>query len=129
MQTPTIFLKAKKDESVRRFHTWVFSGAIRTIEGNVSNGSLVRVCANKGAVLGYGHYSPDATIAIRMIHFGGDEIPEDFWQQKLQQAYHLRTSIGFDVDGGERTYRLVHAEGDGLSGLIIDHYEGHLVIQ
>ena len=69
MQIPTVFLKAKKDESIRRFHPWVFSGAIRLIEGNAANGDLVKVCANKGAVLGYGHFSPEATIAVRMIQF------------------------------------------------------------
>lgn len=129
MQIPTVFLKAKKDESIRRFHPWVFSGAIRLIEGNAANGDLVRVCANKGAVLGYGHYSPEATIAVRMIQFTPEPPSEDFWKDKLEGAYALRKSLGFIDDENNDTYRLVHAEGDGLPGLIIDHYSGHIVIQ
>ena len=129
MTTATIFLKPKKDESIRRFHPWVFSGAIKRIEGLASNGDLVKVCANKGGVLGYGHYSPDATIAVRMVQFKEAEPSDDFWKEKLQNAFNLRESLGFTSNPNSNTYRLVHAEGDGLPGLIIDHYDGHLVIQ
>lgn len=129
MSTATVYLKPKKDESIRRFHPWVFSGAIKQIDGQPANGDTVRVCANKGAVLGYGHYSPNATIAVRMVSFD-EEIPdENFWIEKIRKAYQMREALGMTSDPKSNTYRLVHAEGDRLPGLIIDHFDGHLVIQ
>lgn len=128
MNIPTIYLKSKKDQPLRRFHPWVFSGAIKKNEGDPQNGDTVRVCSNKGGFLGIGHFS-EGTIAVRVFTFE-DEIPElSFWTQKLQSAYDLRVSLGMVDDKNTNIYRLVHAEGDGFPGLIIDVYNDTAVVQ
>lgn len=129
MSTATIFLKPKKDESIRRFHPWVFSGAIKRMEGNPETGDLVQVCANKGGVLGYGHYTADTSIAVRMVSFEEEAPDAAFFIEKLKTAYALRELLGLTDREDHSIYRLVHAEGDGLPGLIIDHYAGYVVIQ
>ncbi len=129
MSLASIFLKPKKDESIRRFHPWVFSGAIKYTEGDLVTGDLVQVCANKGGVLGYGHYTADTSIAVRMVSFEKEEPDNDYFVQKLKTAFELRVLLGLANREDHNIYRLVHAEGDGLPGLIIDHYAGYVVIQ
>lgn len=123
-----IILKARKEQSLLRFHPWVFSGAIAG-QVNYQEGDFVRVVAASGQVLGYGHFTPNTSIAVRLTHFGKEQPTEHWIQERLQAAYDLRVQIGLADNPDTNTYRLVHAEGDLLPGLIIDHYDGVLVIQ
>jgi len=125
---PTVILKSGKDQSVRRFHPWVFSGAIKKIKGNVNEGDLVAVYDNKDEFLAIGHYQI-GSIAVRILTFEEEEIDAAFWKKKIETAYQLRKEIG--LAGSEQTnaYRLVGAEGDGMPGLIVDFYNGTAVVQ
>ncbi len=126
-----ITLRSGKDDAVRRFHPWVFSGAIKKTEGRAWDGCHAEVFSNKDEYLGCGIYQ-DATIAVRLLAFA-PERPEsfgqDFWYKKLMAAWQLRQLAGLSQNPVTNVYRLVHGEGDHLPGLIIDHYNGHLVVQ
>jgi len=122
-----IILKKGKEVSIERFHPWVFSGAIQKIEGAVTDGCWVEVVNFKGTTLGYGHYQ-NGSISIRMLHFGGQVPTDDFWIKKIQQAVAVRKSAGLPSTA-TNAFRLVHGEGDGLPGLIIDYYDGAVVMQ
>ncbi len=126
-----VILRSGKDDAVRRYHPWVFSGAIKKMEGNAWDGCHAEVYSNKDEYLGCGIYQ-DATIAVRILAFA-PERPEafgpEFWQERLTRAWLLRQQAGLAGDPETNVYRLVHGEGDHLPGLIIDHYDGHLVIQ
>ncbi|MFB6343490.1 class I SAM-dependent rRNA methyltransferase [Saccharicrinis sp. FJH62] len=122
-----VILKSGKDQSIRRFHPWIFSGAIKKILGEVKEGDVVHVYDNKDEFLGMGHYQP-GSIMVRILSFTEKEPDDKFWFNKLQQAWELRKSLGL-ISESNNTYRLVHAEGDGLSGLIIDMYNGIAVMQ
>lgn len=123
-----IVLKKGKDAPVRRFHQWIFSGAIHYLPTGLVNGDLVRVLAANKDFLGIGHYQ-DGSIAIRIITFVDEPINDHFWHQKLLKAYQLRAALGLTGNQQTNTYRLIHAESDGLPGLIIDMYNGSAVIQ
>ncbi len=123
-----IIIKSGKEQSLKRFHPWVFSGAIKTTNGPVHSGDVVEVVSEKGEYLGHGHCS-EGTIAVRIFSFNGYDGGDDFWKNKLQNAYHLRKKIGLAVNTETNIYRLVHAEGDGLPGLIIDIYGDTAVVQ
>jgi len=123
-----IVLKSGKDQSLKRFHPWVFSGAIKKIYGPVNEGDIVTVYSNKDEFLGLGHYQI-GSISIRVFSFEDIEIDASFWKHKLENAYLLREKLGLTNNAETNTYRLVHAEGDGLPGLIIDFYNGTAVIQ
>lgn len=127
--TAKITLKSKKDEAVRRFHPWVFSGAIKDIDGDPEDGDWVEVYSNKGSYLAAGHYQSEGSIAIRLLAWDKEVPDEDFWLKRLKMAFNLRKSVGLISDPQLNVYRLVFAEGDMLPGLIIDHYDGNLVIQ
>lgn len=122
-----VVLKSGKDQSARRFHPWIFSGAIKKIYGEVKEGDLVHVYDNKDEFLGMGHYQPNS-IMVRFISFTDKEADDNFWFTKLKNAWELRKSLGL-VSETNNVYRLIHAEGDGLSGLIIDVYNGVAVLQ
>ncbi|AIZ62683.1 SAM-dependent methyltransferase [Hymenobacter sp. DG25B] len=126
----TLTLKPGKDQSLRRLHPWVFSGAIARMQGEVVEGEVVSVLAANGELLGVGHYAP-GSIAVRMLDFGTEaQLPDAaFWEQKLRNAYQLRQRLGLTGTGNTNVYRLVHAEGDGLPGLIIDVYGDTAVVQ
>ncbi|MGM0407004.1 MAG: class I SAM-dependent rRNA methyltransferase [Bacteroidota bacterium] len=128
MDYPKVILKSGKDQSVRRYHPWVFSGAIKKIIGNVNEGDLVMVTDNKDEFLAIGHYQI-GSIAVRIISFQKTEINEEFWESKINSAYQLRKTLGLAEGETDNVYRLVHAEGDGLPGLIIDFYNGTAVMQ
>ena len=128
MNYPKVILKSGKDQSVRRYHPWIFSGAIKKIIGNVSEGDLVRVTDNKDEFLALGHYQI-GSIAVRIISFEEKEIDKDFWKEKISNAYKLRKEFGLAENKDNNVYRLIHAEGDGLPGLIIDFYNGTVVLQ
>lgn len=125
----TATLKSKKDQSVRRFHPWIFSGAIKGWDGTPVDGHIVEVRANKGALLGYGYYQDNSSICIRMLSFGTEDLEEGFWEEKLQKAWNRREKLGLTNNDATKMFRLVFAEGDELPGLIIDMYNGHAVIQ
>lgn len=128
MLEKSITLKPRKEQSLLRRHPWVFSGAIKRTEGNPVTGDLVEVRANKGRILGYGHFSSDTSIAIRMLSFEEDFNEETWWLNQLANAVAVRRSLGlFSHDNS--ICRLVHAEGDGLSGLIVDYYDRVAVLQ
>lgn len=128
MEIAKIRLKPGKDKSIERKHPWVFSGAIKAIEGSIEEGSFVEVVANKGRHLGYGHYQ-NGSIAVRVLLFGNEELTDNLYEQRIGSAWQLRKSLGL-VDSEETNiFRLIHAEGDFLPGLVIDHYNGHVVVQ
>ncbi len=124
----TVIIKPAKDKSIVRKHPWVFSGAIKATESNPVEGDLVTVIANKGRFLGIGHYA-EGSIAVRMLTFDENEELENIYLNRIQSAYDLRTSLGLTNSEETNIFRLVHAEGDNLPGLIIDHYAGNLVVQ
>lgn len=123
-----IILKSGKDQSLRRFHPWVFSGAIKKIYGSPSEGALVEVFSNKDELLGYGHYA-HGSIAVRIISFEPVDDVNKILLQRISAAFEYRKKIGL-VDHHEiNVFRLVNAEGDGLPGLIMDYYNGTVVTQ
>lgn len=123
-----IFLKAHRDEAVRRFHPWVFSGAVQSAEGNPRDGDLVHVYDNRDNWLAAGHFQ-DGSICVRIISFENQPIDTQFWTQKIQNAYDYRKKIGIIGNDATNCYRLIHAEGDGLPGLIVDIYGDTAVVQ
>lgn len=123
-----VFLKPKKEESLKRFHPWVFSGAIRNIEGEPAEGEVVNVYDVNGRFLAVGHYQI-GSIAVRLLAFEERIIDKDFWKQRIEKAYGIRKMLGL-VNGQENnTFRLVHGEGDSLPGLVIDVYAHTAVMQ
>ena len=129
MNYKNVFLKRGKDESLKRFHPWVFSGAIERIDDGMTEGETVRVCTSDGDFIAVGHYQI-GSIAIRVLSFRDVTIDADFWQNRLLSAFQMRMAIGVvGVDGGNDTFRLVHGEGDLLPGLVIDCYGRTAVMQ
>lgn len=122
-----IYLRKHKEESLLRFHPWVFSGAIGHIDGALDEGDLVTVCAADGTVLGVGHWQ-EGSIAVRILEFGVNSLPKNFWYERLTVAYQMRQSLGL-ISSNNNTYRLVHGEGDFMPGLIIDIYDDTAVLQ
>jgi Predicted SAM-dependent methyltransferases len=121
-------LKQGKDQSLLRFHPWVFSGAIKKIEGKPAEGELVEVVSNEGNFLGIGHYQV-GSISVRMVTFIQETVDYNFWKTKLLRAYQLRKSLNLAENPHNNVYRLIHGEGDGLPGLIIDIYNDTAVMQ
>lgn len=122
-----IFLKPKKEESLLRFHPWVFSGAIQQFEGEPAEGDLVEVYASNKSFLAIGHYQI-GSIAVRVVSFTNCDIDNQFWQDKVAAAYQMRQTIGL-IHPLNNTYRLIHGEGDNLPGLIVDVYDDTAVMQ
>ena len=125
-----IILKRGRDESLRRYHPWVFSGAIAQIVGEPAEGDIVGVFSQEGEFLAYGHYQI-GSIAVRILSFSGEDVlGPDFWVNMISRALKVRQSSGLASGTGlTNCYRLVHGEGDGLPGLIIDYYDGVCVMQ
>jgi len=123
-----VVLKSGKADSVKRFHPWIFSGAIKKIYGEVNDGEIVTVYSNKDEFLALGHFQ-NSSISVRALAFEETEIDDVFWKEKIQNAYNLRMNLGLVNSLQTDVYRLVHAEGDGLPGLIIDFYNGVAVMQ
>jgi 23S rRNA (cytosine1962-C5)-methyltransferase len=123
-----IILSKDRDEAVRRFHPWVFSGAIHKVEGTPEDGDIVEVHDIKGNYLATGH-ACTGSIAVKIFHFGPEKPLENFWKEKLKQSLQLRKELGFTSNTESNAYRLVFSEGDGLPGLVIDFYNGVAVIQ
>ncbi len=128
MTLPIVTLKPGKEQSLNRFHPWVFSGAIKHISQELEEGELVTVVSNKDEFLAIGHFQI-GSIAVRILSF--EELPVDstFWENKLASAIQLRRDLGLLESEQTNVFRLVHGEGDGLPGLIIDFYNGTAVYQ
>lgn len=124
---PIIYLKPRKEDSLLRFHPWVFSGAIAYINGTPEEGGLVVVRSAKGDSLGIGHYQI-GSIAVRILEFFTEELPAGFWHDRIRAAYAMREAIGL-ISNDNNTYRLVHGEGDFLPGLVVDIYDDTAVLQ
>jgi len=122
-----IVLKPKKDDFIKRFHPWVFSGAIEIMPKDITEGEIVKVLSSKNEFLGVGHYQI-GSIAVRILSFQNEDIDESFYEKRLTAAYNMRKSLKL-ISSVNDTYRLVHGEGDDLSGLIIDIYGKTAVIQ
>ena len=124
----TITLKKGKDESLKRFHPWIFSGAIKHCEDGIDEGDTVRVIKENGDFIAIGHYQI-GSIAVRVLSFEEIEIDDDFFTERLVMAFAMRKSIGVADNPANNTYRLVHGEGDNLPGLVIDCYGETAVMQ
>ena len=123
-----LYLKRGKEESLLRFHPWVFSGAIAQADEDLKDGDLVRVLTNHGDFIAVGHFQM-GSIAVRVLSFRDVDIDADFWASRLASALKVRQSIGIADNPQNNTYRLVHGEGDNLPGLIIDVYDRTAVMQ
>ena len=130
-----LILRKGREESLRRFHPWVFSGAVAEIQGRPAEGDIVAVHASDGTLLAYGHYQI-GSIAVRVLSFDDAALRPDFFEQRIAAALAMRRTVGLagvsgaaGVPGLTNCYRLVHGEGDNLPGLIIDYYDGVCVMQ
>lgn len=123
-----VFLKPKKEESLLRFHPWVFSGAIQSFEGQPEEGDLIEVYGANNRFLGIGHFQI-GSIAVRILSFQQQEIDQSFWENRIRIAYELRKTLRLTASAHNDTYRLVHGEGDNLPGLVIDMYAHTAVMQ
>ncbi len=123
-----IRLRKGKDESLRRFHPWVFSGAIQSMDDGIEEGETVRVVTVSGGFIAVGHYQ-QGSIAVRVLSFRDIVIDDEFWTSRLQSALQMRLAIGVADNPQNNTYRLVHGEGDNLPGLIVDVYGDTAVMQ
>jgi len=130
-----VYLKRGKEESLLRYHPWIFSGAINKIEEGLEEGDIVRVMTHDDRFIAVGHFQI-GSIAIRVLSFHDVKIDDMFWESRLSAAFHARQSVGIireeGNDTGEfpnTTYRLAHGEGDNLPGLVIDVYGKTAVMQ
>lgn len=123
-----IYLKHRKDESLKRFHPWIFSGAVHHMDKGIAEGDTVRVITAEGNCIAVGHYQI-GTITVRVLSFEDTTIDEGFWKGRIEKALAVRESIGIANSTDNNTYRLVHGEGDNLPGLVIDCYGSTAVMQ
>ncbi|MGM9735684.1 MAG: class I SAM-dependent rRNA methyltransferase, partial [Candidatus Cryptobacteroides sp.] len=130
-----VILKKGREESLYRFHPWVFSGAIAQVAGKPSEGDIVAVHSSEGEFLACGHWQI-GSIAVRILSFDDSALRPDFWEVMLSRALEVRRAAGLASDGVDDSrpvltncYRLVHGEGDNLPGLIVDYYDGVCVLQ
>lgn len=123
-----IYLKKGKEDSLKRFHPWVFSGAISHVDDGIGEGDIVRVITSSGDFIAVGHFQI-GSIAVRVLSFEDIEIDGHYWQERLSSALLMRQSIGIADNPDNNTYRLVHGEGDNLPGLVIDCYGKTAVMQ
>lgn len=123
-----IYLKKGKEDSLKRFHPWVFSGAIAHMDDGIEEGDIVRVITQSGAFIALGHYQI-GSIAVRVLSFQDIAIDDDFWKQRLAVALLMRQCAGIADNPENNTFRLVHGEGDNLPGLVIDCYGKTAVMQ
>ncbi len=123
-----IYLKKGREDSLLRFHPWVFSGAIAQVVGEPLEGDIVKVYSSTGEFLALGHYQI-GSIAVRVLSFGSESLPADFWESSLRRALQVRVAASLTSSSRTNCYRLVHGEGDNLPGLIVDYYDGVCVMQ
>ncbi len=123
-----LHLRKGKEECVRRFHPWVFSGAVHHTDGEPQEGEIVRVVDSEGNFLAVGQWQI-GSIAVRLLSFDDVTIGPSFWVSRVRAAYAVRVALGLVGRGGNNTYRLIHGEGDNLPGLVIDVYGTTAVMQ
>lgn len=124
---PKVILKSGKEKSIQRRHPWIFSGAVYGVSREINDGEMVDVVDSKNNHLGTGYFSDKGSIVVRILTYGDETFSDNFWKDKLQSAWYLRTQIlDFEVTNA---FRVIHGEGDGISGLIIDYYDKNWVIQ
>ena len=123
-----IILQPKKDRSLRLFHPWVFSGAIAKVDGDPKEGDIVEVYSHENEYMATGHFH-NGSIKVRLFSFTKTDCSEEFWYSKFKKAYDNRERLGIIGNTKTNIYRLIHAEGDGMPGLIIDIYGSVAVIQ
>lgn len=128
MKIPEVVIKKGKQRSIDRFHPWVFSGAIQHIVGDPADGDVVEITDHQGKIRGTGFFS-NGSIAVRLVSFDETEINEAFWYERISAAWALRKQIGLAVNPETDIFRLIHAEGDHLPGLIADVYGKVAVLQ
>lgn len=128
MEPIEIILKRGKEESLLRFHPWIFSGAIQHIDGEPKEGEIVTVLDSGRSFIAQGHYQI-GSIAVRVLSFQEETIDQAWWTDKIRQAYELRQALGLADNAQTTCYRLIHGEGDSLPGLIVDIYGATAVIQ
>ncbi|MBO4826281.1 MAG: class I SAM-dependent rRNA methyltransferase [Prevotella sp.] len=124
----SVFLKKGKEESLKRFHPWVFSGAVERMDDGIEEGEFVRIIDSNGHFIATGHYQI-GSIAVRVLTFEDIEIDGAFWRKRIAEALEMRKSIGIADNPNNNTYRLIHGEGDNLPGLVIDCYGKTAVMQ
>lgn len=127
-QMTNIYLKRGREESLVRRHPWVFSGAIERMDGRPAEGDIVDVYSRQGDFLARGHYQI-GSITVRILAFEQEEINEAWWRKKIRAACDVRCAVGLADNTDTDCYRLVHGEGDGLPGLVVDIYGNTAVIQ
>ena len=125
---PKLILKKDREQSVRRFHPWIFSGAVRQMEDEIQEGDVVDVYSHEGEFLATGHYQA-GSIAVRILSFEPCSIDHTFWCDRIARSWQKRVALGLAGSPSTDVFRLVHGEGDGLPGLVADYYSGHVVIQ
>lgn len=123
-----VYLRKGKEESLLRFHPWIFSGAINHSDNDLQDGETVRVLTASGNFIAVGHYQM-GSIAVRVVSFEDEEINHDFWKKRLAAALRMRVVAGIASDPNNNTFRLVHGEGDNLPGLVVDCYGTTAVMQ
>lgn len=125
---PVIGLKPGREQSVLRFHPWIFSGAILHKPDGLSDGDIVEVRSSSGNFLGKGFYQ-DATISIKLFEFADMVIDRNYWLQKFKTAFNFRSQLNLTHNSQTNIYRLIHSEGDGVPGLVADFFNGTIVMQ
>ncbi|MDY4706406.1 MAG: PUA domain-containing protein, partial [Prevotella sp.] len=128
MNYKQVYLKRGKEESLKRFHPWIFSGAIQHVDEGIEEGDIVRVITADGHFIAVGHFQI-GSIAVRVLSFDDIAIGDTFWHNRLEEALKMRLAIGIADNPQNDTYRLVHGEGDHLPGLVIDCYGSTAVMQ
>ncbi|MCX6256313.1 MAG: class I SAM-dependent rRNA methyltransferase, partial [Bacteroidia bacterium] len=128
MQLLKIILKPGKEQSIKRFHPWIFSGAIKHLPEGIKEGAVVELYSAKDEYLATGHYQI-GSIAVRILSFLQEKIDLEFWEKKISIALQVRSILGLTENPDTNVFRLVNAEGDGMPGLIADYYNGTLVLQ
>lgn len=127
MNYPKVILKSGKEKSIQRRHPWVFSGAVYGVTQEISDGEMVDVVDSQNNHLGTGYFSDKGSIVVRLLTFGKEKFDKDFWKQKLTSAWELRLKL-LNIEE-TNAFRVIHGEGDGIPGLIIDYYDKNWVIQ
>ncbi len=127
MSLPKVILKSGKEKSIQRRHPWIFSGAVYGVSREINDGEMVDVVDSKNNHLGTGYFSDKGSIVVRILTFGDETFSENFWNEKLQSAWKLRLKL-LDLEV-TNAFRVIHGEGDGIPGLIIDYYDKNWVIQ
>lgn len=125
---PSVILLPKKERSLQLFHPWLFSGAIKKVDQGVTEGDIVEIFSSEGNYLATGHFH-EGSIKVRIFSFSRTKADQDFWNEKIKSAYQVRERLGLVANKQTNAYRLIHAEGDGLPGLIVDIYGSVAVIQ